>query len=82
MNTGHGHVTPREDGVVARCGGPAICSACALEYVRKYGAQHAAKPGDAVVPVPPCGQCGRFKFEHYEVVGILICPRSVYTPET
>lgn len=28
---GHGHVTPNEDGSVARCGGPALCDACALE---------------------------------------------------
>lgn len=24
----HGHVVPRPDGLVARCGGPALCSAC------------------------------------------------------
>jgi len=28
---GHGHVTPNEDGSIARCGGPALCDACALE---------------------------------------------------
>lgn len=27
----HGHVTRNEDGIIARCGGPAICSQCALE---------------------------------------------------
>lgn len=31
----HGHVTPRPDGMVARCGGPAICAQCALELARK-----------------------------------------------
>jgi hypothetical protein len=30
-NTGHGHVRPRPDGILARCGGPGICSECALE---------------------------------------------------
>jgi hypothetical protein len=30
-NEGHGHVHPREDGVLARCGGPAICAICAIE---------------------------------------------------
>ena len=28
MNSGHGHVYPRADGVTARCGGPGICSEC------------------------------------------------------
>lgn len=27
----HGHVTPRPDGFKAKCGGPAMCSACAYE---------------------------------------------------
>lgn len=27
----HGHVRPREDGVKARCGGPAMCDKCKLE---------------------------------------------------
>lgn len=31
MIGGHGHVTPRQDGARARCGGPAICSVCAAE---------------------------------------------------
>lgn len=30
-DTGHGHVTPRKDGVKARCGGPALCSVCQRE---------------------------------------------------
>jgi len=30
-NTGHGHVTPRSDGVKARCGGPGFCSVCNAE---------------------------------------------------
>lgn len=28
---GHGHVYPRADGALARCGGPAICQVCAQE---------------------------------------------------
>jgi hypothetical protein len=35
MRTGHGHVTPREDGMRARCGGPVICSVCAKELAIK-----------------------------------------------
>ena len=33
-NFGHGHVHPRPDGVKARCGGPALCSECAVEQAR------------------------------------------------
>lgn len=33
-NTGHGHVWPRPDGVKARCGGPGMCKACALDASR------------------------------------------------
>jgi uncharacterized small protein (DUF1192 family) len=32
--SGHGHVTPNPDGSKVRCGGPAICSVCALEKAR------------------------------------------------
>lgn len=31
---GHGHVTPNADGSKARCGGPALCTVCALELAR------------------------------------------------
>lgn len=30
-NTGHGHVTPRADGVRTRCGGPGLCTVCMRE---------------------------------------------------
>lgn len=36
-NTGHGHVYPRPDGYLARCGGPKICKECAFDFARKYG---------------------------------------------
>lgn len=32
-NSGHGHVRPRPDGHVARCGGSAICRECSQEAV-------------------------------------------------
>ena len=32
---GHGHVYPTEDGTKARCGGPAICSACASDLAHR-----------------------------------------------
>ncbi len=31
MLKSHGHVAKRPDGVLARCGGPALCSECELE---------------------------------------------------
>lgn len=34
-NFGHGWVTPRPDGVKARCGGPAVCSTCQAEKTVK-----------------------------------------------
>lgn len=37
MIGGHGHVRPRPDGARARCGGPAVCSACALELSNLQG---------------------------------------------
>ena len=34
VNIGHGHVYPRADGALARCGGPALCPECARDKVR------------------------------------------------
>lgn len=34
MTGGHGHVIPRPDGAKARCGGPALCSVCAIELAQ------------------------------------------------
>jgi hypothetical protein len=31
VTRGHGHITPRADGVKARCGGPAFCKTCQRE---------------------------------------------------
>jgi hypothetical protein len=35
----HGHVTPRADGVKARCGGPMMCAVCAKELAAKLNAE-------------------------------------------
>lgn len=35
-NTGHGIVTPRPDGIKAKCLGPGSCDVCNKEYVEKY----------------------------------------------
>ena len=37
--SGHGWVFPNADGSRARCGGPAICGACALEAQQKLAQQ-------------------------------------------
>jgi hypothetical protein len=48
LNRGHGHVFPRPDGKVARCGGPAICSVCAGDLARKNAMeQHPSAPPEA-----------------------------------
>lgn len=31
---GHGHVVPNKDGSLARCGGPKLCSVCAMEFAQ------------------------------------------------
>lgn len=36
MNQGHGHVTPRPDGVKARCEGPPCCDVCARELANLH----------------------------------------------
>ncbi len=36
---GHGHVVPRDDGTVMRCGGPAHCKVCSLEKTAIGGDQ-------------------------------------------
>ena len=41
--SGHGHVAPNADGS-ARCGGPAICSECAIEAAQKKLDDAASKP--------------------------------------
>lgn len=43
QNTGHGHVFPRPDGRLARCGGPGICKECALDLSRKMSAKAEAR---------------------------------------
>lgn len=49
-NSGHGHVHPRPDKVVARCGGPKLCEQCARELaeVQQTQANTLAGPSIAV----------------------------------
>ena len=35
-DSGHGHVFPRLDGFVARCGGPAMCPECAKDFAQVF----------------------------------------------
>jgi hypothetical protein len=51
--SGHGWVKPNPDGSRARCGGPAICPACALEAGQQLATQHRAttEPNDPDVHV-------------------------------
>lgn len=51
---GHGHVRRSSDGSVARCGGPAACSDCALEKA-------SVKPDGNIHVVPTSGP------QHYEI---------------
>lgn len=37
-NSGHGHVYPRPDRVVFRCGGPVICKSCGVDALCKIEA--------------------------------------------
>lgn len=49
--SGHGWVTPNPDGSKARCGGPAICVKCALEFHREFRINQVgvARPGDIIL---------------------------------
>jgi hypothetical protein len=47
-NTGHGHVFERPDGIVVRCGGPAMCKVCAADgTVKATGVVPGADPLEA-----------------------------------
>lgn len=70
MNTGHGYVYARSDGVKARCGGPGLCAQCNRELAAAKAASTAMQmmpAGDAVLdptltincaPVKVCPTCG------------------------
>lgn len=41
-NRGHGHVYPRADGIVAKCGGPGICKECNSDQAQKSNSKPAS----------------------------------------
>lgn len=52
MIGGHGHVTPRLDGMRARCGGPGLCAQCSAERAQRMeptASDYANQPP----PIPP-----------------------------
>ena len=54
-DSGHGHVFPRLDGFVARCGGPSICPECAKDFaqITSLKDQMTAPPKYQSIPTPP-----------------------------
>lgn len=57
-NVGHGHVFPRPDGVRARCGGPPICTECAIDAASKaLGATASGEPPPPTAGQQPAVQC-------------------------
>lgn len=65
--SGHGHVTPNDDGTKAHCGGPALCDECA----REAGAKDAKDYRENWDPRPIHGWFG-LSYASY-----LVLPRSV-----
>jgi hypothetical protein len=51
--SGHGHVTPNEDGSKARCGGPGICGVCSRERAEKYPSALPIWPVRLIMPTSP-----------------------------
>jgi hypothetical protein len=48
MSEGHGHVFPNENGLKARCGGPALCEVCRAEQRgRQQGLREAFETADS-----------------------------------
>lgn len=73
--SGHGWVTPNPDGSRARCGGPAICGACAREKAAAEAAI-AARLNDAGSSARPGGTASERKCECREFRSGLPCGRT------
>lgn len=66
-NTGHGHVFPRPDGVKARCGGPGLCTECAVDAARASAALAQPSPAQAEQAEAEAERPEVFGFERYRV---------------
>lgn len=51
-SSGHGHVYPRPDGALARCGGPRLCLKCAADQRRK-DAEELVQASSITAPANP-----------------------------
>lgn len=66
-NTGHGHVFPRPDGVKARCGGPGLCTECAVDAARASAALAQPSPAQAEQAEAEAERPEVFGLERYRV---------------
>jgi len=74
----HGHVTPNEDGSRARCGGPKLCSVCALEFARLHAEPITKQHGVHCPKVEHLGNGylhGASDDSPYDVDGVIYCGR-------
>lgn len=69
-NTGHGHVWPRPDGLVAKCGGPVVCIECAHDATPP--SEEGTAVSDIVYSVDPIHEWFALSYANY-----LTIPRSV-----
>ncbi len=79
-NTGHGHVKPRADGAIAKCGGPGMCSVCnaelaALQSEVKHVAQaiYASEFADDFPSEGTVDYAMQMQKAHAAIQAVLIC---------
>lgn len=70
LNTGHGHVFPRPDGVRARCGGPGLCAECSRDAAKASARGREVQIG--VIRKWPDGMPARVEHVWRDLVGFTI----------